>query len=235
MWLRHYRLLSSHHYRIWAPSSSALNTTTNICHVLFAFATSPLGKMHVQWHAQFWSAFSVWDWFDFFKKDAYFWISVRKGKMEETHIALRAACRNIHRGLCMGMVLFSFLRLIWRNCWPYQDFLWERSRAGLPWKPRTGVLIARWQQVKLQLTWSAATSEGLPLGTEQRALAMAENEQEGYFYKLLCESFGLGFTLTCRRLLSKGRFFWLRGGKRDTILGLLALVQEGVDFSFEGA
>lgn len=105
---------------------------TNICHILFAFATSPLGKMHVQWHAQFWSAFSVWDWFDFFKKDACFWISVRKGKMEETHIALRAACRNIYRGLCMGMVLFSFLRLFWRSCWPYQDFCGREAELDFP-------------------------------------------------------------------------------------------------------
>lgn len=111
IWLPHYRLLSSHCYRTWAPSSSTLNTMTNICHVLFAFTFSPLGKMHVQWRAQFWSGFSVWDWFDFFKTDAFFWITVRKGKMEETRVALGVACRNVcsslHVRVCGGVQLYQ--------------------------------------------------------------------------------------------------------------------------------
>lgn len=99
VWLLYYRLLSSRRYRIWAPSSSKLNTTNNICHALFAFASFPLGKTHMQWPAQFWPGFSVWDWFDlFFKKDAFFWISARKSKMVETHVALGVACRNVCRG-----------------------------------------------------------------------------------------------------------------------------------------
>lgn len=31
------------------------------------------------------------------------------------------------------------------------------------------------------------------------------------------------------------RFFWLRGGKRDAVLGLLILREEGTDISFQGA
>lgn len=163
VWLLYYRLLSSRRYRIWAPSSSELNTTTNICHALFAFASSPLGKTHMQWPAQFWSGFFVWDWFDlFFKKDAFFWISARKSKMVETHVALGVACRNVCRGPYVhgGGVDLSD----WSDCWPYWDyfFLWERSRDGLSWKPGVGVLIARSQQV--QLAGVQPQARGCPSG-----------------------------------------------------------------------
>lgn len=61
------------------------------------------------------------------------------------------------------------------------------------------------------VTWST----GAPL-------AMAGDEQKSHFWKLRCQSFGLGFTLIHR--LSIVKFFWLRGGKQDAILGLLFLV-----------
>lgn len=56
------------------------------------------------------------------------------------------------------------------------------------------------------ISGSPAMSQGLP--SEQRSKG---DEQKGHFWKLQCQSFGLGFTLIHR--LSKVRFFWLRGGK----------------------
>lgn len=73
--------------------------------------------------------------------------------------------------------------------------------------------------------WSPATSQGLPLGTQEHPW-LEGDEQRSPFWKLLCQSFGLGVTLIHR--LSKVRFFWLRGGKHDTILGLLVLRWEGL-------
>lgn len=125
-----------------------------------------------------------------------------------------------------GWVVLTFLRLSWRNCWSYWDFLmWERSRAGFSWEQRAGVLTARWQEVEWQLAGVQPRVRDCPL--EHRSTPGWEgDEQRSPFWKLLCQSFGLGVTLIHR--LSKVRFFWLRGGKHDTILGLLVLRWEGL-------
>lgn len=127
---------------------------------MFCLLLHPLlwGKMHLQWDARFWWGFSVWDWFWVcfltrkMHSSKFQWEKVRWKKDVALGVARRSICRGPY--VC-GRALFSFLRLIWRNCWPYWDvFLWERSRAELAWKPRAGVLVARLQQVNLQLAAS---------------------------------------------------------------------------------
>lgn len=63
-----------------------------------------------------------------------------------------------------GWVVLTFLRLSWGNCWSYWEFLvWERSRAGLSWEQRAGVIIARSQEVE----WQLAGCPGLSLGAQE--------------------------------------------------------------------
>lgn len=186
VWLLHYRLLSSHHYSIWAPSSSTLNTTTNICHVLFAFASSPLGKnasaVGCPVLVRFLCMRLVWGLF-FNKKDAFFWISVRKGKMEERRSTWSGAQKYLQRSLCVwvGVVQLSQTNreeLLTILGW---FFVGEKqSWTCLKTKSRS----ARCQIAagEFAACWIPTTSQGLPLSTQQHyALATVQGEQKGYF------------------------------------------------------
>lgn len=239
VWLLHYRLLSSHHYSIWAPSSSTLNTTTNICHVLFAFASSPLGKMHLQWDARFWWGFSVWDWFWVcfltrkMHSSKFQWEKVRWKKDVALGVVRRSICRGPY--VC-GQALFSFLRLIWRNCWPYWDvFFGREAELNLPENQEQACSLpdcSRWICSLLHPNHESGTAP-------QRTAALCPCYSAGWTEGLLLETVVWeleAWIHTHRGLwLSKGRIFCLRGSKIDAILELLVLVQEGVDFSFEGA
>lgn len=222
VWLLHCSFLSSHHCRIWTPSSSTLNTVTNICHVLFAFASSPLGKRQVQRHGQFWSGFSLYETgLGFLSKRHFSELQWEKARWKKRMELLGWQARIFVQ---CGWVVLTSLTLSWENGWSHWDFLvWERSRAE-----SKGQMCSLLDNRKWSESWLDSSLEPRTLPRNAGAsLAMAGDEQQSHFWKLWCQSFGLGFTLIHR--LSKVRFFWLRGGKHDAILGLLVLVLEGLE------
>lgn len=106
----------------------------------------------------------------------------------------------------------------------HTGIFWCGREAELDSAESTG-LIVRLKGVEWQLAGFQPWAGDCPW--EHRSTPGQGREwAEESLTETVLQIFGLGFMLIHR--ISKMRFFWLRGGKQDTILGLLLLAWEGL-------